>query len=326
METPSCCFLPEKDTKRVSLIKKGGRALEIARRRSSNFGTRVLWPKDRELLTTDLSISDVIGKLMASNVLSPNNSPKTGCGKQNLFQISVEGPHQTQSPRNLRESERPREMVFLSPRMSWQDTTCSTRSTARSSYAPFPMTKVLSNLWIGTFDDANNEFELKRNGITHILSLVGHRSSLEWVKHKHYPMDDYGKTDLKAVLDEVSDFMNVGQKGDNSLLVHCQSGQNRSASVIIAHLMIMCKKTLYRAHRDLKKIRPIVQVNVHYAQQLLKLEQELFDGVNSLPLNWMEREFDESAGEILYAHENLPTTHQQLLFEGEEKQNSNSLC
>jgi len=208
----------------------------------------------------------------------------------------------------------------MSPRMSScsQDSTFS--ETSRPSYLPIPMTKVLSHLWIGTFNDANNETELKLNGITHILSLVGHQSPFEWVKHKHYPMDDHGKTDLKAVIDEVSDFVETGQKGNNRLLVHCQSGQNRSAVVIIATLMIMYKKTLYRAHRELKKIRPIVQVNVLYAKQLLQLEQELFNGVNSLPLNWMELEYNESEGDILYKHENMTTSRHGLLqLDSEEK-------
>ena len=133
-------------------------------------------------------------------------------------------------------------------------------------------------------------------------------------------MCDHGKTVLKTVLEEVSEFIEIGQKGNNSLLVHCQSGQNRSATVVIALMMIMHKKTLYRAHRELKKLRPIVQVNVHYAKQLLQLEQEFFNGVNSLPLIWMGREpIHESASDIFYKHENLNTTHHRLLFEGEEK-------
>jgi len=330
MATPACCSLPYRDSKLMSLILKCGRALELKtsydRQKSLNFGTRVQWPKNRESLTSDVSISELIDESMASNMILPNNRTQAGRDKQNSFKISVQLIPETRSSRYVRESCGPRSTLglldlignmrlSLSPRMSRQDSTYS----ATPSYAPFPMTKVLSNLWIGTFDDANNETELKSNGITHILSLVGHQSSFEWAKHKHCPMDDYGKTDLKAVLDEVSGFMELGQEGNNSLLVHCQSGQNRSAVIIISFLMIMHKKTLYRAHRELKKLRPIVQINVQYAHQLLKLEQELFNGVNSLPLNWMEREFDESAGEILYKYENLDTSHQQSLFDAEEK-------
>jgi hypothetical protein len=183
--------------------------------------------------------------------------------------------------------------------------------TATPSYIPLPMTKVLSTLYIGTYDNATNEEELKWNGITHILGLIGNKSSVNWVNHKQYVMSDYGKTNIKDVLNEVFKFMEEGQKGNNRLLVHCLSGQNRSAVVIISFLMMKAKKTLYRAHRELKKVRPIVQVNVGYAKQLLELEKELF-GECSLPPNWMERQFDEIAEEVTYKYEDLKTARHRI--------------
>jgi len=183
----------------------------------------------------------------------------------------------------------------------------STRTTV-DSFKPIPMTQVLPHLYIGSYDDTINEKNLRTNGITHILSLIGRTSSAEWLKHKIKPMNDYGKTDLKSVLKEVEEFMEQGQKDGNSLLVHCQSGQNRSATVVIAYLMMNCQKTLFLSHKELKDLRPIVQINVKYAKQLLELEKELF-GENSLPANWMERgTIDEENGEIRYKYENMTMT------------------
>jgi len=190
------------------------------------------------------------------------------------------------------------------------------------SFKIFPMTKVHSNLYIGSEENSNEEDLLNSKGITHILSLIGHQSSVEMVERKQYPMDDKGRSDIKDVLDEVYEFMESGQKENNNLLVHCKLGQNRSAVVVIAFLMKKFKKTLHRAHRDLKKARPIVQVNVDYAKQLLELEREYF-GNNSLPLNWMEREYNEAANDVVYKHEDLTTLRQSLMFANiEEKQNS----
>lgn len=179
-----------------------------------------------------------------------------------------------------------------------------------SSYTPHPMTQIFSSLYIGTFDDACNESELKSKGITHILSLVGHKSSIKGVEYKLCPMDDNGKTDLKVVLEKVSEFMEMGQKVDNKLLVHCQSGQNRSAVVIISWLMMARNKTLCWAHKELKKLRPIIHINLQYAKKLLLLEQELCNGVNTLPSSWMEREYDESAGEVFFKYASLKTLSQ----------------
>jgi protein-tyrosine phosphatase len=182
---------------------------------------------------------------------------------------------------------------------------------ATSSYIPLPMSKVLPTLYIGTYENTTDEEDLRQNGITHILTLIGNQSCVEGVNYKQYVMSDYGKTNIKDVLKEVYEFMMEGQKGNNKLLVHCQSGQNRSAVVIISFLMMNAKKTLYRAHRELRKIRPIVQVNVGYAKQLLELEKEFF-GESSLPPNWMERQFDEVTEELTYKYEDLKTPDHRI--------------
>jgi protein-tyrosine phosphatase len=182
---------------------------------------------------------------------------------------------------------------------------------ATTSYVPLPMSKVLSTLYIGTYDDSTNEEDLRQRGITHILTLVGNQSCFKWVNYKQYVMSDYGKTNIKDVLSKVYEFMKEGQKGNNKLLVHCQSGQNRSAVVIISFLMKNDKKTLYRAHRELRRVRPIVQVHVEYAKQLLEFEKELL-GENSLPTNWMERHFDVATEELTYKHEDMETKRHRL--------------
>jgi len=190
------------------------------------------------------------------------------------------------------------------------------------SYSILPMTKVHSNLYIGNEENSYDEDLLNSNGITHILSLIGHQSSVGKVERKQYPIHDKGRSNIKDVLDEVYEFMELGQKDSNNLLVHCKLGQNRSAVVVIAFIMKKFKKTLHRAHRDLKAVRPIIQVNVDYAKQLLDLEREYL-GSNSLPLNWMEREYNEAEDDVVYKHEDLSTLHQRLMFPNiEEKQNS----
>jgi len=162
-----------------------------------------------------------------------------------------------------------------------------------------------------------NELELKAKKITHILSLIGPRSTIDFVKHEHFPMSDHGKTDVKRVLAGASEFIKEGQEGGNHLLVHCQSGQNRSPTLLIAHLMVNEKKTLYLAHKWLRNLRPLVHINVHYAKQLLELEKELFHK-NSLPSSWMEfGGFGEESGEIVFKYEDMDTAHQKAMFQSD---------
>jgi len=171
-----------------------------------------------------------------------------------------------------------------------------------STYDAVPMTKILPQLYLGSYDDAISELELQDKGITHILSLIGNKSPVDFVQHEIFPMHDRGRTDLKRVLEKVSRFVESGQKDGNCILVHCLSGQNRSAVLVIA-LMMKQNETLYCAHKKVKSLRPIVQINEGYAKQLLTLEKEIF-GENTLPCNWMERgEFDITREEITYKYE-----------------------
>jgi len=180
------------------------------------------------------------------------------------------------------------------------------------SFAILPMTKVHSNLYIGNWENSNDAEMLNSEGITHILSLIGHQSSVGKMERKICPMSDYGRSDIKVVLDEVYEFMESGLQEHNNLLVHCKSGQNRSAVVVIAFLMKKFKKTLHRAHRDLRKVRPLIQVNVDYAKQLLDLEREYF-GKNSLPSTWMERENDAAGSEVDF-NQDMSTQRQRIMF------------
>jgi len=196
--------------------------------------------------------------------------------------------------------------------------TFSGSSSCSFAYVPVSMTTILDNLYIGSWEDAINEVELKANGITHILSLIGNRSPVDFVQHEIVPMHDGGRTNLKKVLTKIYKFVSVGLQDANSVLVHCQSGQNRSATVVIALLMMYKKKNLYRAHKKVKSLRPIVQINQRYAKQLLALEKEIF-GKNSLPHEWMERGgIDIVTGDITYKYEHINSEQLRTMLDFDE--------
>jgi len=198
---------------------------------------------------------------------------------------------------------------------STENSLSSTSDSVIFSWEPAPMSKILPRLYVGSYDNAMDELELKAKGITHILSLFGKSWSVDFAQQETIPMHDLGRTDLKVVLAKAAKFMEQGQEDGCRILVHCQSGQNRSATVVIAYQMIYQKETLYRAHKRVKSLRPLVQVNVGYAKQLLALEKEIF-GKNSLPCDWMERgEVDITTGEVNYKHENVNSVQHRVIFD-----------
>jgi len=151
-----------------------------------------------------------------------------------------------------------------------------------------PVTEVTAQLFFGSLEDASNEQKLLELGITHIVSLIGPKHSIEGIKLKHRPMSDHGQTDLKKVITMLWPFIVESQEVGNKLFVHCQSGQNRSATVVLAILMKLKNKPsrLNELYTMVKKKRPIIQINQKYARQLCEMESELFGRI-SVPKNWM---------------------------------------
>jgi len=185
-------------------------------------------------------------------------------------------------------------------------------SRANTIFNP-PLTEVTSQLFFGCFEDAKNKAELRARGITHILSVIGQKHPLTGFKHKQIPMNDYGRTDLKQVLKKLSLFFEESQVSGSALFIHCLSGQNRSATVMLALLMKSRNLRLEEAFRIVKKKRPVVHINEMYAKQLAQIEQELFGSI-SVPDDWMEIcSYDMVTGSVVFTGENLSTPNLQTV-------------
>jgi len=162
------------------------------------------------------------------------------------------------------------------------------RSTLRSQSLPDTLiTEVTSQLYFGSYEGATNEEELLSRAITHTLCLIGPKHEVPGIQHKHNPMSDWGQTDLKNLINDIWPFVEESQRPGKALFVHCMSGQNRSATIVIAILMKLHRWSLEGAFKIVKSKRPIVQINEQYAKQLSKMEEDLH-GRKSMSNNWME--------------------------------------
>jgi len=160
-----------------------------------------------------------------------------------------------------------------------------------TTYYQLLITEVNSQIYLGSSDNAKDDKKHKNLGITHIISLIGPKHLVEGIKHKHKPMCDYGRTNLKQVIQLLRPFMIESQKVRNKLFVHCQSRQNRSATLVIA-MLIKLKygpEKLMDAYSMVKQKRLIVQIIEKYANQLSNIESEIF-GAMTMPNDWMRIE------------------------------------
>jgi len=257
---------------------------------SYNFSSRFI--SDSELWTPRIICPDNDShKLQVKNVLSlPNIS----------------------SPRSHYNEE-----CFISSPLSRYN---SFSSNITLSYTPTPVTEVIpEKLYLGSEDDAfNNEQHLLALGITHVISVTNRINRIQGMEHKHFVMNDMGRTELKTVLDAVYPFMERAQQAEKKLFVHCKMGQNRSATLVISFLMKNKGLTLYEAHKKLREQRPLVQINENYAKMLLRLERELY-GETSLPDDWMELDHcSVQNGHLSFKSEDL-TIEEQQSFKASQK-------
>jgi len=197
------------------------------------------------------------------------------------------------------------ELVIYSPsdtalQSSYDRVSISALGSFQSSMANPPLTEVTPQLYFGSWEDAKNEPELRSRAITHTVSLIGPKNPIAGIAHRHYPMNDYGQTDLEKMMNNLWTFFEQSQRPGNALFVHCMSGQNRSATIVIAILMRRHGWSLQDAFKIVKSMRPLVQINEQYAKQLSKMEQELH-GHTSVSPNWMEIRFaDMESGKVVF--------------------------
>ena len=67
-----------------------------------------------------------------------------------------------------------------------------------------------------------------------------------------------------------------GQERNASVLVHCQAGISRSATMVIAFLMKNKELTLNDAYKLVKEKRPVISPNLNFMGSLLKYEKTSF--------------------------------------------------
>jgi len=175
-------------------------------------------------------------------------------------------------------------------------------SNGRMLHDHLSLTEITSQLYLGSFEDAKNEAKMVELGITHILSLIGPKHPIDGINHKHRPMNDNGHTNLKRLMKENWLFVMDSQQPGNKLFVHCMSGQNRSATVMISILMKLKGESnkLVDVYNLVKDKRPVVQINELYAKQLLELERDLF-GTTTMSNDWMKiRSYDMKTGSVVF--------------------------
>ncbi|KAF8661784.1 hypothetical protein HU200_056738 [Digitaria exilis] len=151
---------------------------------------------------------------------------------------------------------------------------------------------VVNNLFIGGALAARSKYTLQHLGITHVLCLcsneIGQSDSQfpDLFEYKNFSISDDDDANISDLFEEASDFIDNVNHGGGKVLVHCFEGKSRSATVVLAYLMLRMGFTLAKAWNLLKKVHRRAQPNDGFAKALLALDKKLHGKVS---MDWQHK-------------------------------------
>ncbi|XP_005996086.1 dual specificity protein phosphatase 10 [Latimeria chalumnae] len=145
------------------------------------------------------------------------------------------------------------------------------------------LTPILPFLFLGNEHDAQDLEKMQRMNVGYIINVTTHLPLYHFdkgtFKYKRLPATDSNKQNLRQYFEEAFEFIEEAHQCGKGLLIHCQAGVSRSATIVIAYLMKHTRMTMTDAYKFVKGKRPIISPNLNFMGQLLEFEEDLNNGV-----------------------------------------------
>ncbi|XP_058639310.1 dual specificity protein phosphatase 19b isoform X2 [Onychostoma macrolepis] len=127
-------------------------------------------------------------------------------------------------------------------------------------------------LLLSSQDAAHDIDTLKKLQVTHVLNVAyGVENAFpDLFMYKTVTVLDLPEIDITSYFPECFQFINEASQQGGVVLVHCNAGVSRSASVVIGFLMSQEKMSFNEAFSAVKTVRPYIQPNPGFMSQLKK--------------------------------------------------------
>uniref|UniRef100_A0A8C3SS71 Dual specificity protein phosphatase n=1 Tax=Chelydra serpentina TaxID=8475 RepID=A0A8C3SS71_CHESE len=137
--------------------------------------------------------------------------------------------------------------------------------------------EILPFLYLGSAYHAARRDMLDTLGITALLNVSsdcpnhfeGH------YQYKCIPVEDNHKADISSWFMEAIEYIDSVKDCNGRVLVHCQAGISRSATICLAYLMMKKRVKLEEAFEFVKQRRSIISPNFSFMGQLLQFESQV---------------------------------------------------
>eukprot|EP01084_Bolivina_argentea_P054709 100317_1 len=156
------------------------------------------------------------------------------------------------------------------------------------SILSYPNMILKDELFIGNASMSENKRIITDLGINYIVNVTETDYDLEDdikqnIQYLKLSIDDLPiESDRMGKYFEIANkfmdnaLLNNNKNKKNKILVHCEAGRSRSATIIIAYLMKSRKYSLCNAYIHVKKCRPRIKPNNGFLNKLIEYEQIIF--------------------------------------------------
>ncbi|XP_075427857.1 dual specificity protein phosphatase 15 isoform X2 [Ascaphus truei] len=128
---------------------------------------------------------------------------------------------------------------------------------------------ILPGLYLGSVIDSRDWEQLKRNRITHAVSV--HQSpepKLQELTYLCVSLPDSPEADILQHFKQCISFIHCSRLSGGNCLVHCSAGVSRSATIVTAYIMTVTRLNWAQALAVVSAARPSANPNTGFRKQL----------------------------------------------------------
>ena len=140
--------------------------------------------------------------------------------------------------------------------------------------------QIVPRLYLCSDSAATNKEVIDFKHITHIINVTFNIPNVfePLIVYQNIVVKDLEDENLSEHFSSTYEFIEkaLNENASNNVLVHCNAGISRSASIVISYLLQKRKFANYKdAYAYVKARRPIIYPNEGFVQQLIALENKL---------------------------------------------------
>lgn len=142
----------------------------------------------------------------------------------------------------------------------------------------FEANEIIKGVYLGNINSVYDIEKLKNIGITHVISVIGGFIPPYPEDFKYLVINalDTQYTNLIDNFDTANDFIDDAIMDDSKILIHCQAGRSRSATILAAYFIKTFGIDVRMAIDLIKNERCIIEPNNYFVSQLEKYYNNLF--------------------------------------------------